>query len=132
MFFFISCSNETIYSGKILNQEQLNNLNLSNKNLVKNKFGHPSFIDPIEQKFFYFTEKKRRNNIFQDKIDYSFLFVFKFDNADQVIEQKVIDLSKRKNLLLNEDKTKNNIIERGIIEKFFGGVGAQNELPTTP
>ena len=33
---------------------------------------------------------------------------------------------------LSDDKTSNEIVKRGLLEKIFGGVGAQQELPTTP
>ena len=32
----------------------------------------------------------------------------------------------------SENKTSNEIIKRGLLEKIFGGVGPQQELPTTP
>ena len=52
IFFFISnCTDKTIYSGKILNQDNFTNINFSNqKNLIKN-FGYPSFIDPFNNKY---------------------------------------------------------------------------------
>ena len=33
---------------------------------------------------------------------------------------------------LSKDKTSNELIQRGLLEKIFGGVGTQQELPTTP
>ena len=36
------------------------------------------------------------------------------------------------NIKLADDKTSNEIIKRGLLEKIFGGVGTQQELPTTP
>ena len=53
LFFLLNCSNETIYSGKILNQDNLEDLNFENKKNLILKMGYPSFIDPIENKFFY-------------------------------------------------------------------------------
>ena len=32
----------------------------------------------------------------------------------------------------SDDKTSNEIVKRGLLEKIFGGVGTQQELPTTP
>ena len=32
----------------------------------------------------------------------------------------------------SDDKTSNQIVKRGLLEKIFGGVGPQQELPTTP
>ena len=31
-----------------------------------------------------------------------------------------------------KDKTTNEVVRRGLLEKIFGGVGTQSELPTTP
>ena len=36
------------------------------------------------------------------------------------------------NTKFSDDKTSNEIIQRGLLEKIFGGVGTQQELPTTP
>ena len=58
VLFVCSCSNQTIYSGKLLNQENLDNLDFKNKQNLINNFGNPSFVDPIENKFFYYSEKK--------------------------------------------------------------------------
>tara|TARA_B100000575_G_scaffold203155_1_gene164798 strand:+ start:2309 stop:2734 length:426 start_codon:yes stop_codon:yes gene_type:complete len=127
----ISCSNETIYSGKILNQENLSNINFENKEKLINILGIPSYIDPIENKFFYFTEKKEKKTILRKDIEYSYIFVFKFNKNDIIVQQNVYDLSNSKEISLITEETDNNIIKRGLIEKVFGGVGPQQELPTT-
>ena len=78
-FFLIlaNCSNKTTYSGKILNQEDLKDINFVNKEKLLTKLGYPSYIDPIENKFFYFSEKSEKKSIFKKKIKYSYVFVFK-------------------------------------------------------
>ena len=132
LFFAItSCADpKLIYSGKIINQDNLDNLDISNKNKLLQNLGQPSFIDPIENKYFYYTEKKRERNFFQKKNEYSFIFVFKFDINDNVIEKKVLNLNEVQKTEINKIRTKNNIIERGLIEKIFGGVGTQR-VPET-
>ena len=131
IFAIISCSEpELIYSGKIINQNNLDNLDISNKeNLIKN-FGEPSFIDPIENKYFYYSEKNRVNNFFSKKREYSYMFVFAFDKKNNVIERNVLDLNEIQKVKINKMKTQNNIIQRGLIEKIFGGVGTQR-VPDT-
>ncbi len=131
IFAIISCSEpELIYSGKIINQNNLDNLDISNKeNLIKN-FGEPSFIDPIENKYFYYSEKNRVNNFFSKKREYSYMFVFAFDKNNNVIERNVLDLNEIQKVKINKMKTQNNIIQRGLIEKIFGGVGTQR-VPDT-
>ena len=131
IYIFTGCSEQTIYSGKIINQENLENLKASNKNELIERFGNPSFIDPIENKLFYYTEKVKENSFFNKKTEYSYLFVFTVDKNDQIINQKAYNLQNKNEISLAKDETSNNIVERGLIEKIFGGVGPQ-QLPTTP
>ena len=126
-----SCSNETIYSGKIYNQDNLQDINFINKENLVVKMGLPSFIDPIENKYFYFTEKKLKKSIFKKELDYSYIFVFKFDQNDTIIEHKVFDLSNTNDVALIEEETENQIVKRGLIEKVFGGVGPNQQIPTS-
>ena len=127
-----NCSNKTSYSGKILNQDDLNDINFINKDKLISKLGNPSYIDPIENKFFYFAEKSEKKSIFKKEIEYSYVFVFKIDEFDQIIESKVFNTKDIDNIKLSDDKTSNEIIKRGLLEKVFGGVGTQQELPTSP
>jgi len=120
------------YSGKILNQETLQDLNFTNKEKLIRKLGNPSYIDPIENKFFYFTEKSEKKSIFKKEIKYSYVFVFKIDKDESIIESKVFNTKDINNIKFSEDKTSNEIVKRGLLEKIFGGVGTQQELPTTP
>ena len=133
-FFFIlaNCSNKTTYSGKIINNEELKDINFTNKEKLISKLGTPSYIDPIENKFFYFSEKSKKKSIFKKEIDYSYIFVFKIDQNDKIIGTKVYDIKDIENIKFSRDTTSNEIIKRGLIEKVFGGVGTQQELPTTP
>ena len=55
-----NCSDKTIYSGKIINQEQLKDINFENREKLITKLGKPSYIDPIENKYFYFSEKSKK------------------------------------------------------------------------
>ena len=126
IFAIISCSDsKLIYSGKIINQNNLDNLKTSNKKDLLENFGQPSFIDPIENKYFYYSEKIRENNFFSKKNEYSYLFVFAFDKNNNVVEKKVLNLNEVQKTKINKMKTENNIVRRGLIEKIFGGVGTQ-------
>ena len=128
----ISCSNETIYSGKILNQEDLNNINYKDKQTLINTLGNPSFVDPIEKKYFYYMEKKNINSIFKKEVEYSYVFVFEFDTSDKILNSEVFDLKNTKNIEIIESQTSNEIVKRGLLERIFGGVGSQQGFPTTP
>ena len=131
IFAIISCTDSKVtYSGKIINQKNLNNLNISNKiNLVKN-LGEPSFIDPIENKYFYYSEKTKEENFFSKKKEYSYIFVFEFDEDENVIGKKVLNLNELQTTKINKMRTSNEVIKRGFIEKIFGGVGTQ-KVPNT-
>ena len=131
-FILANCSNKTTYSGKILNQDQLIDINFENKNKLISKLGQPSFIDPIENKFFYYSEVSEKKSILKKEIIYSYVFVFKLDQYDKIIESKVYNIEEIQNINLSDDKTSNEIVKRGLLERIFGGVGAQQELPTTP
>ena len=126
-----SCTEpKLIYSGKIINQKHLDNLNVTNKIELEKNWGQPSFIDPIENKFFYYSEKIKENNFFSKENEYSYIFVFAFDINDNLIERKVINLNQLQTKKMNNLETENNIIQRGLIEKIFGGVGTQ-KVPIT-
>ena len=132
LFILSNCSNKTTYSCKILNNEELEEINFTNKERLINKLGNPSYIDPIENKFFYFSEKSQKKSIFEKEVKYSFVFVFKIDENDKIINSQVYDIKDIKDVKLSKDKTSNELIQRGLLEKIFGGVGTQQELPTTP
>ena len=131
-FILANCSNKTTYSGKILNNEELNEINFKNKEKLISKLGNPSYIDPIENKFFYFSEKSQKKSIFKKEIKYSYVFVFKMNENEEIIETKVFNTKDIDIIKFSEDKTSNQIVKRGLLEKIFGGVGTQQELPTTP
>tara|TARA_B100000989_G_C19382934_1_gene402397 strand:- start:185 stop:613 length:429 start_codon:yes stop_codon:yes gene_type:complete len=131
-FILANCSNKTNYSGKILNKDDFKDINFINKQNLINKLGNPSYIDPIENKFFYFSEVSNKLSIFKEEIQYSYVFVFKINEYDQIIETKVYDTKEIKNIDFSNEKTANEIVRRGLLEKIFGGVGTQKELPTTP
>ena len=131
-FILANCSNKTTYSGKFLNNEELEEINFTNKDNLISKLGTPSYVDPIENKFFYFSEKSEKKSIFNKEVKYSFVFVFKIDEYDQITNSEVFNIKDIKNVKLSKDKTTNEVVRRGLLEKIFGGVGTQQELPTTP
>ena len=127
-----SCSSKTTYSGKIIGVEDFENINFKNKEKLISEIGYPSYIDPIENKYFYFTEKSSKNSIFKKEIKYSYVFVFKMNDKEEIIEAKAFNMKDIKDIKFVKDQTSNEIVKRGLIEKIFGGVGTQQELPTTP
>ncbi len=126
----ISCSKKTTYHGKVLNKEDLSNLSLMNKQDLLNKFGFPTYIDPIEKKYFYYSEVREKINIFNKKTNYSYLFVFEINNNDQIINKEVYDLLETNKIDIVDEATDSEIIKRGLIQKIFGGVGNEAQLPT--
>ena len=132
IFILANCSNKTTYSGKVINQDDLNDINFEHKNKLISKLGYPSYIDPIENKFFYFSEVSEKKSILKKKIKYSYVFVFRINENDQIVETNVFNMKDIESIKFSDDKTSNEIIQRGLLEKIFGGVGTQQELPTTP
>ena len=132
VLFIFNCTEKTIYTGKIINQDSLENFNINDKNQMTKQLGSPSFIDPVENKYFYYSEKKIYKNFFDNKIINRTLLVFEF-NLDETIKSiNIYDLDDEKDITIVKDKTQNNLIERGLIEKIFGGVGTAQQLPSTP
>ena len=132
LILIVSCTNETIYSGKIINQDNLSNINYKTKLDLINNLGEPSYIDPIEKKFFYFSEKKEITSAFKKQTKYSYIFVFTIDENEDVISSKVLDLSNKNKIKIISEETDNRIVKQGLLERIFGGVGTQQEFPTSP
>ncbi len=110
----------------------MTDINFKNKEKLISKLGNPSYIDPIENKYFYFSEKSEKKSLFKKEIKYSYVFVFKIDENNKIIESNVFNTKDIVSVKFSKDRTKNEIIRRGLLEKIFGGVGTQQELPTTP
>ena len=130
VIFLSNCSNQTIYSGKIVDQDTFKNLNFVDKSNLINNFGQPSYVDLVSQKYFYYSKKVQRSSIFKENVDYSYIFVFEFDQNDKIISSKVFDLKNSNSVDLIKKETENDIVRRGLLEKIFGGVGPQKELST--
>ena len=132
VLFAFSCTEKTIYSGKIINQANIDYSIIKNKNQLINELGNPSFIDPIENKYFYYSEKKIYRNFFDKKTVSRILLVFEFNLEEKIKSLNLYNLENEKEIAIVKEKTKNNLIERGLIEKIFGGVGRSQEFPITP
>ena len=128
--YIFGCIEKTTYSGKIITNNDLD-LNILNKNELINKFGQPSYIDNLSNKYFYFTEKKKETNFYNKKIEYSYLFVFEIDNNNKIINSESINLLEDKNHKYRKIQTSNNIVKRGLLETFFGGIGTE-PMPNSP
>ena len=135
IFFFITyifgCTEKTTFSGKIITEDELLNINLLNEDDLIKKFGQPSYVDNMLNKYFYFTEKKKSKNFFNSKTEYSYLFVFELDDKNIITKREVINLITELSHKYKKEETNNNVIKRGLLEKIFGGVGA-NQLPNSP
>ena len=130
LFFFIySCTPKTIYSGKILNQDNFTNINFTNQKNLINNFGYPSYIDPINNKYFYYAQMEEKESAFKKKLNYSVVFVFEFDKDNKIKNSKVYDLNNKDDFSVINEITENEIVQRGLLEKIFGGVGPQQEIP---
>ena len=124
-----SCNEKISYSGKVLNEENIDFAKLKNKNDVINQLGNPNFIDPIEKKYYYYSEKKYVKNFFKQKISNRIMVVFIFNENETIKLISQYDLNDEKDVKYIKEKTPNELIKRGLIKKIFGGVG--NTVPDT-
>ena len=83
----------------------------------------PSYNDQINNKYFYYTEKKTIKNFYDQETQYSLLFVFQLDKNNKIINTQSFNLDKIENNKFQKKQTPNNVIERGFIESIFGGIG---------
>ena len=128
--YIFGCVEKTTYSGKIITNDDLN-LKILDKNELLDKFGQPSYIDNLSNKYFYFTEKRKETNFYNNKIEYSYLFVFQINDNDKIVNSESINLLEEKNHKYRKIQTNNNIIKRGVLERIFGGIGT-NPMPNSP
>ena len=121
----LSCVETKSYSGKLID-ENFKYDSLLNKTQVTSKLGQPNFIDPIENKYYYYFEKRINKNIFDSRIEKRTMIVFNFEENENVQSFNQYNLNQEQQINFIKDKTKNNLIDRGLIEKIFGGIGKQN------
>lgn len=124
LFIILSCVETKSYSGKLIDENFKYDL-LLNKTQVTSKLGQPNFIDPIENKYYYYFEKRINKNIFDSRIEKRTMIVFNFEENENVQSFNQYNLNQEQQIDIIKDKTKNNLIDRGLIEKIFGGIGKQ-------
>ena len=123
-----SCTEKISYSGKMFNLNE-NIYNLNTKKETISYLGYPNYIDPIEKKYFYYSEKKISKNFFNNKIIDRKLIVIHFNSNDTIKSIDEYDLSSQNQIKLVEDQTTSEIFKQGLLEKVFGGIGKE---PITP
>ena len=126
---FVSCNEKILYSGKIINEENFDFSKLQNKEEVIDKLGNPNFIDPIEKKYYYFSEKKYVRNFFKQRITNRIMVVFIFNENETIKSVSQYDLNDEQDVKNIKESTPNELIKRGLIQKIFGGVG--KTVPST-
>ena len=127
----MSCEEKISYSGKLLKEEVFDYNNFDTKQDIINSLGYPSYIDPIEQKFYYFTERRINKNFYENKLDDRKLIVFNFNIDNSIHSINEYDLSDQKKTKIIKDSISNNLLKQGLLENIFGGVG-KNKIQTTP
>ena len=125
----VSCNEKILYSGKILYEENFDFVKLKNIEEVIDKLGNPNFIDPIEKKYYYFSEKKYVKNFFKQKISNRIIVVFIFNENETIKSVSQYDLNDKQDVKNIKESTPNELIKRGLIQKIFGGIG--NTVPST-
>ena len=130
LILIISCSEKITYTGLIIDKN-INYLEINNKNDLLNLLGQPNYIDPIEKNFYYFSEKNISKNRLTKKTVDRLILVYYFDDENNIINTKKLNLDDEKTINISEDRIKNDLIKKGLIEKIFGGVSSQPSIPTT-
>ena len=119
----VSCNEKILYSGKILHKEDFDYAKFKNKEEVIDKLGNPNFIDPIEKKYYYYSEKKYVKNFFKQKISNRIVVVFIFNENETIKSVSQYDLNDEQDVKNIKESTPNELIKRGLLRKIFGGVG---------
>ena len=130
LLLIISCSEKITYTGLIID-ENINYNEINNKDELLRLLGQPNYIDPIENNFYYFSEKNISKNHLTKKTIDRLILVYYFDQENNIIDTKKLNLDDEKNIKISENRIKNDLIKKGLIEKIFGGVSAQPSIPTT-
>ena len=125
-----SCAEKISHSGKIWNTKD-NIYNFKTKKEIISYFGYPNYIDPIEKKYFYYSQKRISKNFFNNKTIYKKLLIFTFNPDDTIKLINEYDINEKNKTKIIKDQTESNVIQKGLLEKIFGGVG-KGATPTTP
>ena len=132
LIFFTNCTERIKYSGKVIDNETINFNNFKSKEEITTYLGEPNYIDPIENKYFYIHEKTVEKNFFDKELMVRNIVVASFDLEGNIISIEKYNLDDQKIVKINQNKTENSIIQRGLIEKIFGGVGMTPATTATP
>ena len=130
LLLIISCTEKITYTGLIID-ENINYSEINNKNDLLKLLGQPNYIDPMENNFYYFSEKNVSKNSLTKKTVDRLILVYYFDEENNIVNTKKLNLDDEKTINISENRIKNDLIKKGLIEKIFGGVSAQPSIPTT-
>ena len=130
LLLIISCSEKITYTGLMID-EKINYLEINNKDELVKLLGKPNYIDPIENNFYYFSEKNISKNSLTKKTVDRLILIYYFDDKNNIINTKKLNLDDEKTINISENRIKNDLIKKGLIEKIFGGVSAQPSIPST-
>ena len=123
LFFNTNCTEKIKYSGKLLEEENYDYRNYVNKKEIINNLGNPNYTDPIENKYYYFSEKNINKNFFSNKISNRILIVYNFNEDGIVINFAEFNLTDENKILIKDETTTHMLSKEGLLEKIFGGVG---------
>tara|TARA_B100000700_G_scaffold162064_1_gene179436 strand:- start:331 stop:762 length:432 start_codon:yes stop_codon:yes gene_type:complete len=130
LLLIISCTEKITYTGLIID-ENVKYFEINNKDDLLKSLGQPNYIDPIENNFYYFSEKNISKHRLTKKTVDRLILVYYFDDENNIINTKRLNLDDEKTINISENRVKNDLIKKGLLEKIFGGVSAQPSIPTT-
>ena len=130
LLLIVSCSEKVTYTGLIID-EKIDYSKIKDKDNLLKLLGRPNYIDPIENNFYYFSEKNISKNRLTKKTVDRLILVYYFDNENNIIDTKRFNLDDEKIINISDKRIKNNLIKKGLIEKIFGGVSSHPAIPNT-
>ena len=104
--------------GKILSND-IDFKSLKNKDELVSAYGNPSMIDPIQKKYYYYSEKKIITNFFNQKIDERTMIVFTLDKNENVSDSMKYDIDDYRNIdIFNKTTENTEKLKKMLIEKL--------------
>ena len=119
LLLIISCTEKITYTGLIID-ENVKYFEINNKDDLLKSLGQPNYIDPIENNFYYFSEKNISKHRLTKKTVDRLILVYYFDDENNIINTKRLNLDDEKTINISENRVKNDLIKKGLLEKIFG------------
>ena len=130
IFFIISCNSTNIKKYGIIDINKFSiNFDGMSKDQVVNTIGYPGTNDTINNSVIYYSQTTKEKNLFNNNIVSRDIFIVNFDKDDIFLDINHYILEDNQKLKIVKSETGYQIMDTGIIERIFGGVGKRTTLP---